>query len=263
VTRVRGGLAMIAVLVAAGMPRAAHANDSEAVLAGGVLTFKKSDGIVMESEELTISQYKVEVAYVFRNTTPAEISTRVAFPMAPYSNGEGLPEASDPSWRTFGHFSVVVDGKPVRYETTATVDAKTDTVTVIHHWPQIFPAGKALSIKHSFQPGGSFLFDGGHLDQEMETVLARDYCVGPTLMKAMKKRGMGTVAQVHYILKTGANWKGPIGRFVLRIKKETAAQKSSVCLDGFRKVDARTFVLDQTDFVPTQDLKVAFIDLGG
>ena len=45
--------------------------------------------------------------------------------------------------------------------------------------------------------------------------------------------------------------------------KDTPKQKSSVCLDGFRKVDARTFVLEKTSFVPTQDLKVAFIDLGG
>ena len=32
-------------------------------------------------------------------------------------------------------------------------------------------------------------------------------------------------------------------------------------MDGFRKVDARTFEFEKTNFVPTQDLKVAFINL--
>jgi len=73
-------IALVMPLILAAQP--ARANDTEAVLAGGVLTFKKSDGITMESEELTIAPHKVEVAYQFRNTTAADITTRVAFPMA-------------------------------------------------------------------------------------------------------------------------------------------------------------------------------------
>jgi len=253
----------IAIVVLVAPPRSARANDSEAVLAGGVLSFKKSDGIAMESEALTITPYKVEVAYLFRNTTAADITTRVAFPMAPYdNNGEDLGDVRDPEWHRFGKFSVVADGKSVEFETTTTFDAKREFATVTHHWMQTFPAGRSVSIKHQFMPAGSFLYDFGSPETERADALARDYCVGPGLIKAMKKRGMGTVQQVHYILKTGANWKGPIGRFVLRIVKDRPAQKSSVCMDGFRKVDARTFVLEKTNFVPTADLKIAFINLG-
>jgi len=128
----------------------------------------------------------------------------------------------------------------------------------------MFPAGKTLSVKHTFQPNGGFLYDFTRADDftrgdERLADLPRDYCVGPALIKAMKRRGLGSINQVHYVLKTGANWKGPIGKFVLRIQKENASQKSSLCMDGFKKVDARTFVLEKTNFVPTQDLKVAFI----
>jgi hypothetical protein len=126
---------------------------------------------------------------------------------------------------------------------------------------QTFPAGQTLAVKHTYTPQGGFIYDFQYADKKLESSLARDYCVGPVLIKAMKKRP-GVVDQVHYILKTGANWKGPIGRFVLRIVKDKPAQKSSVCLDGFRKADARTFVLEKTNFVPTEDLKVAFINLG-
>jgi hypothetical protein len=158
-----------------------------------------------------------------------------------------------------GGFTVTVDGKPVTFETTTDMKkakSATESIQVTHHWLQTFPAGKALSVKHTFTPAGGFIY---HDDDRLWRVLARDYCVGPVLLKALKKRGEGGVDQVHYMLTTGANWKGPIGRFVLRIKKDTPSKKTSVCMDGFRKVDARTFVLEKTDFVPTQDLKVAFI----
>src|SRR6185503_13119199 len=92
-------------------------------------TFKKSEGITMESEELTISPHMVEVAYVFRNTTGADISTRVAFPMAPYTSYESLQsfdglETEQERQRVlheFGRFTVTVDGKPVTFETAADV----------------------------------------------------------------------------------------------------------------------------------------------
>jgi hypothetical protein len=123
----------------------------------------------------------------------------------------------------------------------------------------LFPAGKLVSIEHVFYPAGSFIytFDDAY-GAELERQLAQDYCVGPMLLRAMK-RGGGNLSQVHYILKTGANWSGPIGHFTLRIQKESATDKVSVCLDGLRKVDDRTFVLERASYVPTQDLKIAFI----
>lgn len=265
----RSRFTLLAFLVAATIAPVARGNDSEAVLEGGVLTFKKSDGITMESEELDISPQQVEVAYLFRNATASDISTRVAFPIAPFISPEDVSAFEDletePARQRYlhevGRFTVTVDGKPVAYETTGSVDVKGEKITVTHHWVQTFPAGKTLSVKHTYFPAGGFIYDGHHDDARLWSGLARDYCVGPVLIKAMKK-GQGSVGQVHYILKTGANWSGPIGRFVLRIKKDDPAQKVSVCLDGFRKPDARTFVLEKTNFVPTQDLKIAFISLG-
>lgn len=252
------------VLLGLALPAVARANDSEAVVEGGVLTLKKSDGIEMESEELVIRPLRVEVSYLFRNTTAADITTRVAFPMAPYSfpgndsdSEDALEEGRKTSWHDFGRFKITVDGKPVAFQSTGDVDKW--TVTVTHHWLQTFPAGKTISVKHSFQADGSFIFDVAHV-KEHEVQLSHDYCVGPVLMRALKKGGEGVVHQVHYILRTGANWKGPIGHFVLRLEKETPSQKVSLCVDGFKKVDARTFVLEKTNFVPTQDLKIAFID---
>jgi hypothetical protein len=261
----RRALLGIVLFVAAGVPWPAHGNDSEAVMEGGVLMFKKSDGISMESEELTIKPHAVEVAYVFRNTTAADITTRVAFPIAPYTSWEDeFPDPGDPKWHRFANFTVVIDGKPVTFETTATVEEhsrdSSRTATVTHHWQQTFPAGKTLSVKHTYTPAGGFIFSFESQGKKLETQLARDYCVGPALMKAMKKKDQeGSIDQVHYVLKTGANWKGPIGRFVLRLVKDRPDQKVSLCMDGFKRVDARTYLLEKTNFVPTQDLRIAFI----
>jgi hypothetical protein len=280
IRRTVGVLALAALALAGGR---AVANDSEAVLAGGVLTLKKSDGITMESEDLSIKPREVKVSYSFRNTTAADISTRVAFPMAPYEPyGDDDDDRPKDAWGALGDFSVRVDGKPVEFESTVKVEEKSITATtrgrdgrverhpitqkvvsVTHHWPQVFPAGKVVSVEHVFHPSGSFIyaFTEKYSAAEIERQLTHDYCVGPVLLRAMKRGDGGNVEQVHYILKTGANWSGPIGHFRLRIQKHDATDKVSLCLDGFRKVDDRTFVLEKTDYVPTQDLQIAFITI--
>jgi Domain of unknown function (DUF4424) len=78
-----------------------------------------------ESEDLSITPDKVKVAYRFRNTTGRDISTRVAFPMAPYvPNGEDddRPKAA---WANLGQFAVMVDGKPVDFESTVKIEKTT------------------------------------------------------------------------------------------------------------------------------------------
>jgi Domain of unknown function (DUF4424) len=253
----------------------ALANDSEALLAGGEITFKRSEGISMESEDLSIKPDEVRVAYRFHNTTASDITTRVAFPLAPYE----LPDEDDqaesdtalqaePRWRDLGHFTLRVDGQSVPFESTVKWSAKKvagrredqKIVTVTYHWMQTFPAGKVVSVEHSFHPYGGFIYSFAYDGAALERQLTHDYCVGPVLLRAMRA-GEGSLNQVHYILKTGANWSGPIGRFTLRIQKARATDKVSVCLDGLRKVDDRTFILERTNYVPIQDLQIAFITL--
>jgi Domain of unknown function (DUF4424) len=260
----------------------ARANDSTALLAGGEITFKKSEAISMESEVLSIKPDQVRVEYTFRNTTAADITTLVAFPMAPYEIEEEDSSQVDTveelraqeKWRHLGDFALRVAGRPVPVESTLQWSSKKvpgqkedqQIVSVTYHWMQTFPAGKVVSVTHSFHPAGGYIFgfengsfgkdrDGGDVEQ----ALVHDYCVGPVLLRALKKARNPALTQVHYILKTGANWKGPIGRFTLRIQKEYPKDKISVCLDGFRKVDDRTFVLEQANFVPIRDLLIGFI----
>ena len=64
---------------------------------------------------------------------------------------------------------------------------------------------------------------------------------------------------VEYIMGTGRNWNGPIGKLVLRIEKESPDQFLAVCFPGSPKKAGPTVVeYTQTDFVPPDRLVVYF-----
>ena len=68
-----------------------------------------------------------------------------------------------------------------------------------------------------------------------------------------------TEQDVAYILGTGRNWKGTIGKFILRVKKETPDQLVSLCFPGKpMRVDSTTYEFQQTNFVPQDKLLIYF-----
>jgi len=96
-------------------PGMALANDSTAELATGGLVLTKNTAIVMQSEDLFISDKEVKVHYVFANKTNADVTVTVAFPM-PDITIEGMDDnISIPNQDAvnFLGFSTVADGKPV------------------------------------------------------------------------------------------------------------------------------------------------------
>ena len=101
--------------MALGVADAALANDSTAELAAGGLVLTKNTAIEMRSEDLYISDKEVKVHYVFANTTSADVTVTVAFPM-PDITVEGFDDnisipSQDPV--NFLAFSTVADGRPV------------------------------------------------------------------------------------------------------------------------------------------------------
>ncbi|MCE1234899.1 MAG: DUF4424 domain-containing protein [Hyphomicrobiales bacterium] len=88
----------------------ALANDSTAEIAIGGLSLTKSDVIVMQSEDLFVSEAKVSVDYVFLNASSADVETLVAFPLPDIENGV---EAPVPDYAKDLAFRTTVDGKPV------------------------------------------------------------------------------------------------------------------------------------------------------
>ncbi len=104
------------ILLAAAACGSASANDSTAELTTGGLTLTKSADIEMRSEDLYVSPREIRVSYRFYNSSPADVTTLVAFPMPDISVADvgtnvTVP-TSDP--QNLLGFSTTVDGAPVK-----------------------------------------------------------------------------------------------------------------------------------------------------
>ena len=93
----------------------ALADDSEARLDIGGLTFTHTNQIEMQSEDLYLSVDQVRIRYRFYNRTNHDISSLVAFPLPDISpdyffEPVAIPATGDPN---FVNFQTKVDGQPV------------------------------------------------------------------------------------------------------------------------------------------------------
>jgi hypothetical protein len=339
------GLALWALLPALSP---AYANDTTATLGAGGLELTVSTDIAMEKEELYLSTEGVRVSYLFRNSSAADIRTRVAFPMpevpfGPFDNIV-LPE---PGAENFVGFTVKADDQPIAPElhvqaisapvdddakpafpqgadmteavrraglpvnagleswksTLAEMprsrrealvaegllyddggDASPDGIVPqwsmreTYHWEQTFPAGEAVRIEHHYKPvSGMSFFAGDPSDMDtIETAFAERYCldrnglagVRRLLGKAREAAAAGKddayvfATETESVLRTGANWKGPIGDFRMTIDKLHPDAVMSTCAEGIAKTGPTTFTVDRTDFTPTHDVRFIVFRLG-
>ncbi|MEX6505412.1 DUF4424 domain-containing protein [Jiella sp. M17.18] len=106
---------LLVVTLLCGSALAARANDTTANLAVGGLVFTRTNAVAMRSEALSISQQRVDVAYVFVNESEQPVTTTVAFPLPtiqldPFDFNVDIP--SDDPGNPFA-FRTSVDGQPV------------------------------------------------------------------------------------------------------------------------------------------------------
>ncbi|WP_043357316.1 DUF4424 domain-containing protein [Methylobacterium sp. B1] len=107
------------LLAAALLCAPARANDSASELDAGGLVLRPEPGIVLASEDLSISLARIDVAYVFRNQVDEPRTVRIAFPLPPIDgrllsfSALKLPQ---PERANFVDFTVTVDGRPVEPE---------------------------------------------------------------------------------------------------------------------------------------------------
>ncbi|HJD60305.1 MAG TPA: DUF4424 domain-containing protein [Rickettsia endosymbiont of Omalisus fontisbellaquei] len=127
-------------------------------------------------------------------------------------------------------------------------------------WEQTFPAKQTINITHSYSPhvGNDFLNAFLDFDDNLT-----NYCVSTTDHELMLNKEPSTrVSEVHYILSTGANWKGPIKKFRLEITPPKAPHSIILgCIEiPFKKRDkGGVYIYEIENFTPKQDLKILFI----
>lgn len=106
--------AALYALLASLYATSALANDTTAELKTGGLEYTRSDSISMDEEKLFISPKRVQVDYVFHNTSDKPVETYVAFPMPDIKGGpEQNMDAGDVESDNFLGFTVEQDGAKI------------------------------------------------------------------------------------------------------------------------------------------------------
>lgn len=142
-------------------------------------------------------------------------------------------------------------------------------------WRTTFPAGRDLKVAHRYTPsvgataGLNFIgdddnapFSGDNFEREKQR-----FCFDDAFLKAVAKRMDAAriddsylqESWISYVLTTGANWGGTIGRFHLTVDKGDADTLVSFCGNGVRKTGPTTFELTADDFYPERDIDIALV----
>ena len=110
------------------------------------------------------------------------------------------------------------------------------------------------------------LRDNAAMEQEVKRYRT-GYCVPDDLLRGIDKiagDAEGNTAglrerRISYVLKTGANWLGPIKDFKVVIDKGKPDRLVSFCLDNVKKISPTSFEIRMKDFTPDRDLKILLI----
>lgn len=148
---------------------------------------------------------------------------------------------------------------------------------------QIFPAGKTIIVEHEYAPvaggsvGGALVAEYRNNPETRFSDYAKQYCIDKSFLsgfdrayaaklKASKAKGTDEFGVPHmehwisYVLKSGANWKGPIKDFRLVIDKEKPGNLLSFCGSGLKKISPTQFEMRKANFEPSADLDILIVE---
>jgi len=140
---------------------------------------------------------------------------------------------------------------------------------------QTFPPGKQVAVEHRYRTSVGVSFDsilrqGLRQKKAMEAEVRRyktNYCIADDFLKSIDRLAGADEAnktgiierRISYVLKTGANWAGPIKDFHLVVDKGQPDRIVSFCGDGVKKISPTAFELRATDFTPARDLNIIIV----
>jgi hypothetical protein len=140
---------------------------------------------------------------------------------------------------------------------------------------QTFPPDRKVIVEHQYRPsvGTSsdtilrrILRSNKSLSAEVERY-RKDYCVSDAFLAQLDERaGNGVVnapmiqeRRINYVLKTGANWAGPIRSFKLTIDPGNGDRLVSFCAGRLKPTAPNALEFTANDFKPDDDLKILIV----
>jgi len=140
---------------------------------------------------------------------------------------------------------------------------------------QTFAADRPVLVEHHYRPSvgsspDTVLRKGLRQNKALAAEVARyrkDYCVTDAFLANLDKHtGAGSAnsanfgeRRINYVLKTGANWAGPIKFFKLTIDKGAPDRLVSFCAGPLKSTGSNGSEFAATDFKPDADLKILVI----
>jgi hypothetical protein len=142
-----------------------------------------------------------------------------------------------------------------------------------YYWKQTFSGKKTTVIQHQYAPsvGGSVQTALGAPNQASLSDYAeypRKYCIDQAFMttiQGLRKQNKSEFGppyseeRIDYILRTAANWSGPIQNFELTVDKGSPDALVSFCGTGVKKISATQFQMTAKDFLPDGNLSVLIL----
>ena len=140
---------------------------------------------------------------------------------------------------------------------------------------QTFPPERKVTVVHQYRPSVGTSSDtilrwilryNKSLSSEVERY-RNDYCVSDAFLAQLDKRtGNGVLnasmiqeRRINYVLKTGANWAGPIRSFKLTIDPGASDRLVSFCPGRLTPTMPNALEFTAKDFKPDSDLKILIV----
>ena len=149
------------------------------------------------------------------------------------------------------------------------------TLKSVYYWKTRFPVGKEVKVHHDYRPSvGGTNGIGFVMEGQPNVDIFQDYqkrfCIDDGFVQLANKLQAKTATGgpnymerwLSYVLTTGANWAGPIGRLHLTIDKEREEDFVSFCGKDVVKTGPTTFEMQVENFVPQQDIDILFLVRG-
>jgi hypothetical protein len=140
---------------------------------------------------------------------------------------------------------------------------------------QTFPPGKPILVEHRYRSSVGMSFDSILRPSLRQSKALRPevqrykttYCASDDFLKLVDglessdkaRRARIVERRINYVLKSGANWAGPIKDFHLVVDKGQPDRIVSFCGQGIQQISPTQVELRAADFTPTQDLHILIL----
>ncbi|WP_291691967.1 DUF4424 domain-containing protein [Bradyrhizobium sp.] len=139
---------------------------------------------------------------------------------------------------------------------------------------QTFPPHHSVVVEHRYKPSvgtspDTILREAFRSNRSLGSEVERyrkEYCVSDAFLSELDKRAASAgrdaaigERRINYVLKTGANWAGPIDSFKLSIDPGAKDRLVSFCPGALKPTAPNALEYTATDFKPETDLKILIV----